>query len=83
MIIDFRKTKTEIPELQAEQSPISGVSSYKLLGVWIDNNLKWETNTWALIKKGRKRLYFLKILRITVPSQRTCWHFIIQLSGRF
>ena len=45
MIIDFRKTKTEIPELQAEQSPISRVSSYKLLGVWIDNNLKWETIT--------------------------------------
>jgi hypothetical protein len=65
MIIDFRKKKTEIPELQAEQSPISRVSSYKLLGVcqWIDNNLKWETNTWALIKKGRKRLYFLKILK--------------------
>jgi hypothetical protein len=63
MIIDFRKTKTEIPELQAEQSPISRVSSYKLLVVWIDNNLKWETNTWALIKKGRKRLYFLKILK--------------------
>jgi hypothetical protein len=63
MIIDFRKTKTEIPELQVEQSPISRVSSYKLLGVWIDNNLKWETNTWAVIKKGRKRLYFLKILK--------------------
>jgi hypothetical protein len=29
--------------------------------VWIDNNL--ETNTWALIKKGRKRLYFSKILK--------------------
>jgi hypothetical protein len=63
MIIDFRKTKTEIPELQAEKSPISRVSSYRLLGVWIDNNLKWETITWALIKKGRKRLYFLKILK--------------------
>ena len=66
MIIDFRKTKTEIAELQAEQSPISPisrVSSYKLLGVWIDNNLKLETNTWSLIKKGRKRLYFLKILK--------------------
>ena len=36
-------TKTEIPELQAEHSSISRISSYKLLGVWIDNN----TNTWA------------------------------------
>jgi hypothetical protein len=36
-------TKTEIPELQAEQSSISRISSYKLLRVWIDNN----TNTWA------------------------------------
>ena len=63
IIIDFRVKKTEIPELQAEQSPISRVSSYKLLGVWIDNNLKWKTNTWALLKKSRKRLYFLKLLK--------------------
>ena len=58
MIIDARKTKTEIPELQAEQSPINCVSSYKLLGMWIDNNLKWETNTWALIKKAGKACIF-------------------------
>ena len=49
--------------MQAGQSLISRVSSYKLLGVWIDNNLKWETNTWALIKKSRKSLYFLKLLK--------------------
>lgn len=35
--------KTGIPVLQAEQPPKSRVSSYKLLGVWMDNNLKWET----------------------------------------
>ena len=55
MIIDVRKTKKEIPELQADQSPINRVSFYKLLGVWIDNNLKWETNTWALIGQWAKR----------------------------
>ena len=63
VIVDFRYTKTEIPQLQAGQPSIFGVSSYKLLGVWINNNLKWETNTCALIKKSRKRLFFLKLLK--------------------
>ena len=58
MVIDVRKTKTEIPELQADQSPINRVSSYKLLGVWIDSNLKWETNTWVSIKKAGKDCIF-------------------------
>ena len=25
--------------------------------------MKWETNTWALIKKSRRRSYFLKLLK--------------------
>ena len=63
MIIDFRTKKTEIPELQIQEIPVERVNSFKLLGLWLDNNLKWETNTWAIIKKGRKRLSFLKILK--------------------
>ena len=39
------------------------VSSYKLLGLWIDDDLKWKTNTEYIVKKVAKRLHFLKILK--------------------
>ena len=39
------------------------VSTFKLLGVWIDDNLKWQTNTDRIIKKAVKRLLLLKTLK--------------------
>ena len=31
--------------------------------MWLDENLKWNSNTVYIIKKARKRLYFLKVLK--------------------
>ena len=39
------------------------VSTFKLLGAWIDDNLKWETDTDRIIKKTVKRLFLLKTLK--------------------
>ena len=39
------------------------VSTFKLLGVWIDDNLKWQTDTDRIIKKAVKRLFLLKTLK--------------------
>ena len=39
------------------------VSSFKLLGLWIDDDLKWKTNTEYIVKNAAKRLHFLKILK--------------------
>ena len=36
---------------------------FKLLGLWIDDNLKWQTNTGYIIGKAVKRLFLLKILK--------------------
>ena len=33
------------------------------MSVWIESDLKWNNNTCSIIKKGRKRLYFLKVLK--------------------
>ena len=35
----------------------------KVLGLWIDDNLKWNTNTEKIIKKAAKRLFLLKIIK--------------------
>ena len=33
------------------------------MGVWLQDNLKWDKNTEFIVKKARKRLYFLKVLK--------------------
>ena len=39
------------------------VTSYKSLGVFIDDDLKWTTHVDHIYKKACKRLYSLKLLR--------------------
>ena len=63
MIIDFRKNVTVIPPLEINSHVFERVKCYKLLGLWIDDNLKWSTNTCYIVKKAVKRLYFLKMLK--------------------
>ena len=63
MLIYFRKKKTEIPLINIGDDKISSVKSYKLLGIWIDDDMRWKTNTEYIVKKGAKRLYLLKILK--------------------
>ncbi len=63
MVIDFRKNKSDIPPLEIDGYVFERVKSYKLLGLWIDDNLKWKTNIKYLVKKAAKRLFALKVLK--------------------
>ena len=63
MLIDLRRNKTAIPLTEIENKIIERVNSYKVLGLWIDDNLKWNTNTEKIIKKAAKRLFLLKIIK--------------------
>ena len=57
MLIDLRRNKTAIPLTNIENNTIERVTSYKLLGLWIDDNMKWNTNTEKIVKKAAKRLF--------------------------
>jgi hypothetical protein len=61
MIRDFRKNKTTIPPINIDDQPIARVKSYKLLGMWLDDDMKWATNTEFIIEKAAKRLHILEI----------------------
>ena len=63
MVIDFRKNKSVIPPLEVNGHVFERVKSYKLLGMWIDDDLKWKTNVKYLVKKASKRLFALNILK--------------------
>jgi hypothetical protein len=56
MVIDFQKNKFVIPSLEVNGHMFERVQSYKLLDMWIDDNLKWKTNVKCLVKKSSKML---------------------------
>ena len=64
------KTKSpNIVSLHINGNPLSIVSSFKVLGVTLNDHLKWNDNVNILVKKASKRLYILRILRrCGVPS---------------
>ena len=63
MLLDFRKYRTCIPLLKFNDTTLERVPSFKLLGLWIDNNLKWQSNTDYIIRKAVRRLFLLKVLK--------------------
>ena len=70
MIFDFRVRKTTIRSIKLYDSEVERVTYFKLLGTWLDDNLKWDSNTEYIAKKASKRLYFLKLLkRYGAPTQ--------------
>jgi hypothetical protein len=50
-------------DLVIDDVPIESVTSFKLLGVHIDSDLKWNSHIDAIFKKASTRLYFLKQLK--------------------
>ena len=63
MQLDFRQNRTVIPPLRFNDTTLERVSAFKLLGLWIDDNLKWQTNTDYIIGKAVKGLFLLKNLK--------------------
>ena len=47
-----KRYRTVIPAIKINDCVLERVSSYKLLGLWIDDDLKWKTNTGIHRKKG-------------------------------
>ena len=84
MNINYAKTKemfigavdrNEISELFIDGNTINRVYVYKLLGVHIESNLKWNTHVNYICAKASSRLYFLKQLRKCSMSIGDMLHF--------
>ena len=73
MKINYRKTKVMLfnpchsidfqPELEFGGSQLEVMKEVKLLGVIIQANLKWESNTQNIIKKASSKLWVLRRLK--------------------
>ncbi len=65
MIVDFRRRSAIHTPLLIGRSEVERVSSTKLLGVHISDDLIWSINTNCTMMKEQQRLHFLQRLKST------------------
>ena len=63
MVVCFQKVLPGIPQITIGDDKFERVSSYKLLGVYVSNNLTWNEHVDAVTKKTTKRIYFMRLLK--------------------
>ena len=68
--ISFSMSESTVDHITINDKQIEVVSSAKLLGVVVSDNLKWNAHVDSIFKKAATRLYFLKQLkRAKVPPK--------------
>ncbi|CAB4010558.1 Hypothetical predicted protein [Paramuricea clavata] len=63
MQICFFRNKPELPHLCVEDQILECVSSHKVLGLIIQDDLKWNEHISMIVTKASKRLHILRVLR--------------------
>jgi hypothetical protein len=74
MLIDFLKYKRSDDEnpIYVAGKPVETVSSFKLLGVWISNDLSWNTHVDMVMKRQVLAYrYALRLLKRLVYKHHT------------
>ena len=70
MVISFLKYKgSDENQIFVAGNPVEIVSSFKLLGVWISNDLSWSIHVDMVLTKANSRLYALRLL---YKSYKSC-----------
>ena len=68
--ISFSRSGSSVDHITINDKQIEVVSSAKLLGVVVSDNLRWNAHVESICKKAVTRLYFLKQLKRTkVPPK--------------
>ena len=63
MLFNTASQRDFMPEVNVDGKQLEVVEEYKLLGVIISSNLKWEANTEYITKKAFSRLWMLRRLK--------------------
>jgi len=63
MRICFFRDPIEFPHLKIDDQQLELVTSHKVLGLVIHNNLKWNNHIESIVTKASKRLHILRVLR--------------------
>ncbi|CAB4004215.1 RNA-directed DNA polymerase from mobile element jockey [Paramuricea clavata] len=69
MIVSFLRQSDNYTPLHINDQQLELVTSFKILGLTINNHFKWNDNVAIIVKKASKRLYILRVLRRSgIPS---------------
>ena len=80
MVINFGKAETDLPHLQLNDTIIERVSSVKLLGLNVSDDLSWEDHVNHIYRKAAKRLYSLVMLkRAGVTTKDMCSYYVAMI----
>ena len=64
MIVSFRRDiEQPPPTLVVENISLERIESHKVLGLTIQNNLKWDLHISEIVTKASKRLHILRVLK--------------------
>jgi hypothetical protein len=75
VIVDLRKQQREHPPIHIDGTVVEKVESFKFLGVYITDKLKWSTHTDSVVKKAQQRPFNLRRLKKCVLSPKTLTNF--------
>ena len=59
----FKATPQLPPFLRIDGQVLETVGSHKVLGLVIQDDLKWNENTCMIVSKASKRLHIIRVLR--------------------
>ena len=68
--IDYRRNKSIISPIVIDGQQLERVTAYKLLRLWVDDDIKWKSNLEYLVKNADRRLFLLKVLKIITSQYR-------------
>ncbi len=63
MLISFKRHPAHFPTIEISGNAIERVNHFKILGVFISDNLSWKQHVTHMISKASPRLYYLRQLR--------------------
>ena len=75
MIMDFRKQQREDRPIHIDGTVVEKVESFKFLGIYIPDKLKWSTYTDSVVKKAQQRLFNLRRMKKFGLSPKTLTKF--------
>ena len=63
MWITFKKSCPIPAPINIGPTELERVSDFKLLGVYVQNDLKWNTHVSSIVSKACKRIHYLRVCR--------------------
>ena len=76
MVISFNKPYPQFAPIIINGKTIERINSTKLLGLIVQNNLKWDTHVDKIVTKANIKLHFLRRLKRSGASEKDLTHIL-------